>query len=325
MKKIYVILLSLLISITVGCKDKSVYKENNNIINEKDLVINENEIKELDEKKEIDKTNEKPLIELIDEKVNEILGEYKDNVAIYFKNLNTNEEYSLNGDTYYVAASTTKVPLCMSILDDVNNGTKSINDTLYFIESDREGGSGSLYYLDQIPNLTIDEAIYLSIVDSDNIAKNMLSRVTTLSVTDYMRNISEDNNIPYGNYTTANQFGKVLERLYENPENNPYYNNLINYMTETNYHDRLDKYIEYDKVAHKIGNYYRYYHDVGIIYGDDPYILVVLTKDIGELSYEFYEDGGEDERFVLDWGEQACELIAEVSKEIYRLVDISKE
>ena len=325
MKKIYVILLSLLISITVGCKDKSVYKENNNIINEKDLVINENEIKELDEKKEIDKTNEKPLIELIDEKVNEILGEYKDNVAIYFKNLNTNEEYSLNGDTYYVAASTTKVPLCMSILDDVNNGTKSINDILYFIESDREGGSGSLYYLDQIPNLTIDEAIYLSIVDSDNIAKNMLSRVTTLSVTDYMRNISEDNNIPYGNYTTANQFGKVLERLYENPENNPYYNNLINYMTETNYHDRLDKYIEYDKVAHKIGNYYRYYHDVGIIYGDDPYILVVLTKDIGELSYESYEDGGEDERFVLDWGEQACELIAEVSKEIYRLVDISKE
>ncbi|MGG7142364.1 serine hydrolase [Clostridium nigeriense] len=320
MKKIYTLLIISLFTIFfVGCKSKETTSIYENELDEK--IIEDQESK--DENEEADESID--LVKSISKTVDEILGEYKDNVSIYFKNLNTNEEYILNGDTYYIAASTTKVPLCMMILDDVNNGSKTMNDLLYFIEADREGGSGSLYYLDEVPNLTIGEAIYLSIVDSDNIAKNMLSRVASTSVTDYMRYVTDDYNIPYGNYTTAKQFGELLRILYENPDNNPYYSTLIDYMTETNYHDRLDKYLDYGIVAHKIGNYYRYYHDVGIIYGADPYILVVLTKDIGELSDEPFEDGEEDERFVLDWGDEACELIAKISKEIYTLVDKSKK
>lgn len=320
MKKIYTLLIiSLFTTFFVGCKSKESVRIYENGLDEE--IIESQESK--DENKEAEEAID--LVESISKNVDEILGEYKDNVSIYFKNLNTNEEYILNGDTYYIAASTTKVPLCMMILDDVNNGSKTINDLLYFTEADREGGSGSLYYLDEVPKLTIEEAIYLSIVDSDNIAKNMLSRVANSTVTDYMRYVTDDYNTPYGNYTTANQFGELLRVLYENPDNNPYYSTLIDYMTETNYHDRLDKYLDYGIVAHKIGNYYRYYHDVGIIYGADTYILVVLTKDIGELSDGSFEDGGEDERFVLDWGDEDCELIAKISKKIYTLVDKSKK
>lgn len=320
MKKIWCLLLSLTMAITVGCKDKAIYKETN-IQEEESVVVNDNEIKQVEIATEIEKINDKDLVELIDEKVNEITGEYKDNVSIYFRNLNTNEEYTLNEDIYYVAASTNKIPLSMIILDDVNNGNKSLNDMIYFIEADREGGSGVLYYMDEIPPLTISEAINLAIVESDNIAKNMLIRASSIGITDYMRSITNDDSIPYGNYTTAKQLGILLNNLYENQDNNPNYKMLIDYMTKTSFHDRLDKYIDYDKVAHKIGTYYRYYHDAGIIYGKDPYILVVLTKDIGELSDEPYNNEGEDERFVLDWGEEACEIIAQISKEIYNLVE----
>lgn len=320
MKRILVVLLSLLMLITVGCKSKTAYKEDNNILTGENLS-NNNEIKEDDKNKATEEINGNLLNELIDEKVSEILGEYKDNVSIYFKNLNTNEEYILNGDTYYIAASTNKIPLAMSILDEVNNGEKSLDDILYFTEADIEGGSGVLYYMDEIPPLTISEAINLAIVESDNIAKNMLLRIAPIGITDYMRSITNDDSIPYGNYTTAKQLGILLSNLYENQDNNPNYKMLIDYMTKTSFHDRLDKYIDYDKVAHKIGTYYRYYHDAGIIYGKDPYILVVLTKDIGELSDEPYNNEGEDERFVLDWGEEACEIIAQISKEIYNLVE----
>lgn len=316
MKKIYMLLIVVFLTVLVGCKDNKKMDIEENISKEDVVETTKNEDEEVIENKS--------LVELIDEKVNELLGDHKDNVSIYFKDLNTNDEYTLNENTYYVAASTTKVPLCMMILDEVNHGNKSLDNLLYFIEDDREAGSGSLYYLDQVPNLTIGEAIYLSIVDSDNIAKNMLARVAKSSVTDYMKYTTNDSSIPYGNYTTAKQFGILLNNLYENQNNNPYYGTLIDYMTETNYHDRLDKYLNYEKVAHKIGNYYRYFHDVGIIYGSDPYILVVLTKDIGELSAESYGDDGEDERFMLDWGDEACELIAQLSKEIYALVDLNK-
>ena len=316
MKKIYILLFMIFTTVFTGCT------YNKNVAIKKSVATEEN-VEKIEDIDVFEKENNR-LIELIDKKTNEVLGDYKDNVAVYFKNLNTDEEYTLNADNYYVSASTSKVPLSMMILDEVMNGDKSLDDLLYFSEEDKEMGSGVLYKLDEIPDITINEAIYLSIVNSDNIAKNMLSRVAETSINDYMKEVTKDNNIPEGNYTTARQLGILLNELYENPDNNPYYNILIEYMTKTTYHDRLDKYLDYDKVAHKIGNYYRYYHDMGIIYGEVPYIFVVLTKDIGELSIEPFEDGGEEERYLLDWGEEACELIASLSREIYRVVEENK-
>lgn len=257
----------------------------------------------------------------IDKKISEIAGSYKDNISIYYKNLDTEEEYLLNPDRYYIAASTTKVPLCMMILDQVFEGALNLEDEIYYEEEDREDGSGVLYYLEDVTNVTIGEAVRLSIIESDNVAKNMLRRISEISITDYLIDITGDESIPYENYITARQLYVVLDRLYENPNNNPYYELLIDYMTKTVFHDRLDKYIPHDIVAHKIGDYYRYYHDCGIIYGKDDYIIVILTRDIGNLSDEAYNDGTEDERYLLDWGSQAYEIIGNISKEIYLNVE----
>ncbi|MBS5884705.1 MAG: serine hydrolase [Clostridium sp.] len=303
MKKVYILLIIILILFFQGC-------------------TKEDEIIELDKGNlRVNSTIDEKIDENIDEKIDEILGIYKDNISIYYKNLNTNEEYTLNPDKYYVAASTTKVPLCMMILDQVFEGTISLEDTIYYEEADSEGGSGVLYYLSEFSNISIGEAVYLSIVESDNIAKNMLHRISGVSLTDYLRDITADDSIPYGNSITAGQLCKVLERLYENPDNNPYYEKLIEYMKETVFHDRLDKYIPYDLVAHKIGDYYRYYHDFGIVYAKEPYIIVILTKDIGDLSEDSYENGNEDERYLLDGGNKAYEMIANISKEIYLMVE----
>ncbi|MBE6053636.1 MAG: serine hydrolase [Clostridium sartagoforme] len=314
MKKIYISLLVVMTIILSGCSSKD------EIISEGSMAIEET----LGKTNNIEDGADEDLIDLINEKTIEVLGDYKDNVAIYFKNLNTNEEYYLNENIYYAAASTNKVPLAMMILDEVNNGDKSLDDVLYFNEEDREEGSGILLSLDEVPNLTINEAIYLSIIESDNIAKNMLARVAKADINDYMRYVTGDRDIPDENYMTAKQLGIVLNRLYENPDNNPYYETLIEYMKKTNYHDRIDKYLPYSKVAHKIGNYYRYYHDIGIVYGENPYILAILTKDIGELSNEALDDGGDEKRYLLDWGDKGCELIAQLSKEIYTIVEENK-
>jgi beta-lactamase class A len=209
----------------------------------------------------------------------------------------------------------------MMILDQVFEGALNLEDEIYYEEEDDEDGSGVLYYLEDVTNVTIGEAVRLSIIESDNVAKNMLRRISEISITDYLIDITGDESIPYENYITARQLYMVLDRLYENPNNNPYYELLIDYMTKTVFHDRLDKYIPHDIVAHKIGDYYRYYHDCGIIYGKDDYIIVILTRDIGNLSDEAYNDGTEDERYLLDWGSQAYEIIGNISKEIYLNVE----
>lgn len=255
---------------------------------------------------------------------NEIISKcalgYEDNLSLYYYNFNTNEEYSYNEGTYYVAASTTKIPLAMSAADDVYNGLYSINSEIEYLESDYEEGTGVLYYQDYINNVTIDEAIYLSIVYSDNITKNMLRRIVSTSTYDYINNIINDVlSTSNENKYTAKQLGEVLKKLYKNENNNPYYNDILEYMKETIFHDRLDKYIPYDNVAHKIGNHYRYYHDIGIVYSEEDYVLVIMTKDIGELDTNYCYD--EDEIMLLDSGELASEIIANISLEIYNLVN----
>lgn len=319
LKKIILSLMIILSFSFFGCTSKS----SNEAIVDTEVVIEDQE-EESQETSNVVVEEKKDLLTSIDKVVEDVVGDYRDNVSIYFKNLNTDEEYILNDDTYYVAASTTKVPLAMMILDKVNSGMLSLDDTISYIEADYEEGTGSLAYSEPIPDITINEALYLSIVESDNIAKNMLTRISRSSVTDYTRSITGYSDIPYGNYTTARQFGIMLEKLYKNPDNNPYYEKLLNYMTRTIFHSGLDKYLDYSKVAHKIGTYYRYYHDVGIVYGADPYILVVLTKDIGELGGDLNSDSDED-IYLLDWGDKAFEMIAELSKGIYGAVEISKD
>ena len=208
----------------------------------------------------------------------------------------------------------------MAVADDVYNGIYSIDTEIDYIYEDYEEGTGVLWYQDYIDDITVDDAIYLSIVYSDNITKNMLRRISTQSTYDYISRIAGEvlSNSNENKYTVK-QLGEVLKSLYLNEENNPYYDNILEYMKETIFHDRLDKYIPYEDVAHKIGNYYRYYHDIGIIYGEEDYVLAIMTKDIGELDNSYYSD--EDERLLLDQGELASEIIANISLEIYNLIN----
>jgi beta-lactamase class A len=245
---------------------------------------------------------------------------YEDNLSLYYYNFETKDEYSYNGDEYYVAASTTKIPLAMSVADDVYNGEYSMDTEIKYSYDDYEEGTGILWQEDYIAPITVDDAIYLSIVYSDNIAKNMLRRISTISTNDYISNITGNVSlINDENKYTANQLGEVLKKLYLNEEKNPYYDNILEYMSETVFHDRIDKYLPYYNVAHKIGTYYRYYHDIGIIYAKEEYVLVIMTKDMGELDEGNYKD--EDERLILDGGELASEIMASISREIYNLIE----
>ena len=260
------------------------------------------------------------IIKCIDENTND----FKDKMALYYYNFDTDEEYFFNEDTYFVAASLKKVPLVMQVLDKVYKCELSLNDEIKYIESsDYATGTGILQFEDNIGSRSIDELIKLSIIESDNIAYNMLNRVCGNTLTEYIENITSDYTANDDEYPklTAKQNFEILYRLYKNPDNNPYYSTVIELMKETEFHDRLDKYIAYEKVSHKIGSYYRYYHDMGFIFAEETYLLVVLSKDIGELSNSPEFTPEQEERIVIDWGDEACEVIAVLSKSIFNIIN----
>ena len=314
-KKIIITITFLLGTFFITSWINSIRRNSEEVFNELAMSnIYSEESKENNQEKKLSISENK-----IDEIVKRNVAAYEDNVSVYYYNFDTGEEYSYNGDKYYVAASTTKVPLAMSVLDEVYNEKYSLDTKIQYTNDDYEEGTGILYQEDHIDPITIEEAVYLSIVYSDNIAKNMLKSIDAMSNYDYIGNIVGESPEQEENHYTAKELGEVLEKLYYNEEGNPYYDKIIEYMKETEFHDRMDKYLPYSEVAHKIGSYYRYYHDMGIVYGKENYVLVVMTKDIGELNQDYIED--EDKLNLLDYGKQASELIANISYDIYNLIE----
>ncbi|MGL4454173.1 MAG: serine hydrolase [Sarcina sp.] len=303
-KKYVAFTIASLISITslIGCGSASIALEENNSSPSK-----ETESKSAEDLAKETKIKEE--INTVSTSIEKSLGKFKDNTSIYYYNLENGAEYVLDGDRKYMGASMRKLPIVMSISDDIHAGKLKINDMLVFNkETDQAGGSGVLQGKKVIDPISIEYAMELSMKFSDNIAHKMLLRTASKDIGEYVTFASgkkmEDP------YLSVKQMASLYKRLHENPENNPLYPKILDLLRTTEYHDRIDKYIPHDKVAHKIGDYYRFYHDSAIVYSDNPYILVVMTKDVGNLK----PGGDEDTRLLDDEGEEACEYIAKMAK-----------
>ena len=299
--------------------EKTQVKEN--VIEDRESSNQEDKFNKIEEN-----INTEPIYSLDDiiHEVDKVAGENKDKISFYYYNFDTKDEYYFNENTYYVSASLKKVPLVMQVLDKVVAGELTLDTKVaYDSETDYMNGTGILQVEEHIGERTVGELIELSILESDNIAFNMLNKVCGYTLVDYIREITGDSTIPEGEYSrlTAKQNFDILYRLYTNPYKNKYYEEVIELMKKTAFHDRFDKYIPHHKVAHKIGSYYRYYHDEGIIFAREKYILVIMSKDIGILSDDPQFTEFEEERVVIDWGEEACDIIARISKSIYDIIE----
>lgn len=333
MKLKYITYLLLIIFTFVGC---SRNQTSNMAIEELNSSLDLNEKKEnlTDDTEKISTSNVNIATinkEKLDSKLDKILEilpniikDYKDNISIYYYNFDSKEEYYLNEDVYYLTASLKKIPQVMQVLDKVYNGDVSLDTKLEYQYADYADGTGILQFEEKIGSRTISELIELSMTESDNIAYNMLNRLCENSLLEYTNDmLDEDAMIIDNGYTklTAKHNFKILYKLYTNPDNNPYYNIVIEHLKKTAFNDSLNKYLPENKVSHKIGSYFRSYHDSGIIFGKQTYILVVLTRDIGELTNDPEFSDEQEERYVLDWGKEAFELIATISKNIYDIIE----
>ncbi|MGL5380375.1 serine hydrolase [Clostridium sp.] len=214
------------------------------------------------------------------DKIKVFLGEEADNLGFIYYDLNTNEKASINEDMEFIAASTYKVGLNVIYYHLASTGKINLNDTIPYTYEDYEEGTGVLQDYDGY-DLSIQDLLDLSIVYSDNIATNMLGRNLGghANVRNQLYNLLDVEFDAESNTITPNIELEVLKYIYDN-KNNPNFSHLIEVLTNTDFHDRLDKYLPYELVAHKVGTNEEYVHDVGLFLTDKPYILIMYTNDI---------------------------------------------
>lgn len=229
--------------------------------------------------------NEKFKIETLEKQIREYLGDNVNKLGLVYYDINSKKSLEINADKQFAAASTIKVPINMLVYDMIQDKKIDISEKLKFQEGDFEEGAGVLQGEDLSNPIAIKTLSDYSIRYSDNIAINMLLRkVGSENRYNFIETTAGHPILHEGNNITPRDSFKILERLYLNPENNEHYATLIETMKKTEFHDRIDKYIPREIVAHKIGDYGEYVNDIGIVFKKNPYIFVIFTKDIPEAN-----------------------------------------
>lgn len=221
----------------------------------------------------------------LEDRIKVFLGDDIENFSLVYYNLLTNEIVNINESKEFLAASTYKIGLNLLVYNLASTGEIDLTDTITYESSDYEDGTGLLCTEPTIGTYTIQELLDLSIQYSDNIATNMLGRYLGGHAL-VRKNLYELLNIDYPyeeNTITADIESQILMYIY-NHRDSENYSHLIDTLTKTEFHERLDKYIPQDIVAHKIGSNESYIHDVGIILSDSPYILAIYTNNLTDAE-----------------------------------------
>lgn len=229
------------------------------------------------------------------------LGNNINNIGLSYYDINNGENFNINGNKTFLAASTVKVQMNMVLADMFESGQVSSDEKIQYTSDMYEDGTGILQNSDLSKPIPISILSKYSIIYSDNIATNMI--INRIGY-ENLRN-SIDSKIGHStdhsdNYITPNDETTLLNLLYKNIDNNPYYEEIINNMKSTEFNDRIDVYIPENIVAHKIGNYDTYVNDVGIIYTSNPFILSFYTNnldnankiiaDISKMIYDYHNN-----------------------------------
>lgn len=232
--------------------------------------------------------------------------DYKGDIAIYIKNLNTGESYKLNENEKFEAGSLYKLWIMGKIFEKISEGKlkeddnleadiKDINTKFDIDEEDVEFKEGHLQF-------TISSAIEQMITISHNYASLMLlTKVSFSEVEVFLKKYGlKSSTIKQPITTTAQDTGWFLEKIYKGEViNEEYSQKMIGVLKRQKINDRLPKYLpEGVEVAHKTADIGFSENDVGIVFSPKgDFIIVVLTKS--------------------NLPEEAAEKIAQISKAVY--------
>ena len=234
----------------------------------------------------------------------------------------------LNADTSFHAASTMKVPVMIELFRRANTGSFRMDQGLLMVNQFASLVDGSPYALDVGSDsdstlyhrigerVRVDTLLRLMITRSSNFATNtLISLVGGDAITKTMRELGaqriqvrrgvEDQKAfekGLNNTTTARDLAIIMRAIEEGRAGSPAATReMLDILLAQQFNEKIPAGLPPGvRVAHKTGEITAVSHDAAIVYppGGKPYVLVVLTRGIGE-------------------GTKSAKLIADISSLVY--------
>jgi beta-lactamase class A len=253
-------------------------------------------------------------------------------VALYAHQLKSGQMVALDAEHVVQTASTIKLSLYVEGFHQIKDGKKHLSDKIIFTSGDKVIGSGLLQYLRTPKELTLEDALVLMMIESDNTATNLLidqfglananarAKAMGLENTYFYKKVFKRAEGPmpadqkaYGlGKTTPREIGRLMESIVNcELDDATLCKKMVDIMRNQQYRNMIPHYLEAgldasegeSAVADKTGSLDALRADVGVVY----------TK-AGPIVIAAYTYENKDQSWVMD--NEGELLIAHMAKEI---------
>ena len=240
-------------------------------------------------------------------------------VSFYYKNLVTGQTMDYRSDEKMMAASVIKLYVMADAFRRMDRGELDAEQMIATRKEDYVPSCGAIAYMHEGLQVTVMDLITLMIIFSDNTATNILidllgaeeinAGIRELGFKDtWLRRKMfdvEKSRRGIQNIITAKEAGELLERMYEGTlVSREASEKMISIMKNQQVNSKipfcLQALPEEPEIAHKTGEDCGITHDVGIIFGEQPFIVCfcgnetdtpAYERQMAEIALELYQNG----------------------------------
>ena len=214
-----------------------------------------------------------PVVNEFREATNALTGVY----GFYVVRLDSGEAYGYNDKQSFKADSLIELPVIVKAYRDLD-----LNDT-YRLKAEDKVGTGTLSREDNDTVWTFGELVDLIINESDETAYNVvLNKLGKENAQSFLRTNGMGHTSLLEGKTSPQDMGKLLLKLW----NGDYMNSgardeLLGLLVDTSDEKHLPAGIpDGVRVAHKYGREVNVVSDIGIVFGDEPFAVVIMSEGV---------------------------------------------
>lgn len=243
-------------------------------------------------------TKERTALESIAREMGEIPG----HLGFYYKNLATGLEFGVRADEAYLAASVIKLPLYLHVLSQAAAGEIGLSERLHIPAEEKVPGCGALSLFPGDFEVDIPTLCRLMIDLSDNTATNALIRRCTIAGANkgfqamglektVLRRLlfdAEASAAGLENTICPKEMGMLLEGLYREVFVSPEISReaMVVLRNQQICHKLDGKLGGAVPIAHKTGEDDQLSNDVGIVFGQQPFVICFAGHDTDVYRWE---------------------------------------
>ncbi|HEV8525899.1 MAG TPA: serine hydrolase [Terriglobales bacterium] len=233
---------------------------------------------------------------------------HRGKVALYAKQLKTGATVAINADTPVPTASVIKLPIMVEAFAQIKAGKNSLSEKVVLDEPNQTIGSGVLGFLRPGVEMTLEDAIVLMIIVSDNTATNLvIDHVTIPAVNARMAAMGLKNTHLYKKVgkpvvgpapadqkrfglgkTTAREMAAVMESVYRCDLGDPKLcQRMLEILRNQQYRNMIPRFLETidfteapSAIMDKTGDLDQVRNDVALVETNDgPIIISAFTRE----------------------------------------------